>query len=134
MKIHVGPSPLPRKSVPPTEFLKVISEMVKEHHDLEKVRETENTKRLEIERRTEVNLKRLESFEKLTLDTIRRNYDSKDRLISIIETHLEKTNDPAVIASYINTLIKILNTESIKEEIESIGKGLQNREVKIQGR
>jgi len=106
----------------------LITTIIEEHHALKRLKEIEKTKRIKIEKTTEVILKKLEALEKLGLKTIEKDRRSREAIIKLVGKKLEESDNPQVVELCLNILIETLKSSSCKEEIEAIARLIHNNE------
>ena len=113
-------------------IFEVIREIIEEHYDLKKLKEVEKTKRTAIKKTTEIILKKLDIIEKLGLKAIENDRNLKEAVVKIVGKKLENSDDPEVVALCVNILVETLKGNSLKEELETIAKLVNNnKEIEI---
>jgi 2-hydroxy-3-keto-5-methylthiopentenyl-1-phosphate phosphatase len=116
----------------PLTVIELIETMIREHYALKKLKETEKTKRIKIEKTTEVILRKLDTLEKLGLKAIEKDFRLREAIIKLVGKKLEESDNPQVVASCLNILIETLRNSSCKEEIEAVARLIHsNKETEI---
>lgn len=109
----------PKNGILP-EYLEVFSRMITEYHELEKIKEAEETKRLKIKEETELKLKALDTFEKLASDIIEKEFNEREVVLKTIIEKLENTENIEEINLYLRVIVEILNLDFLKKNLEGI--------------
>jgi DNA primase large subunit len=111
--------PVP-KSPKNVEYVEVFYQMIIEYHELEKIKEAEETKRLKIKEETELKLKALDTFEKLASDIIEKEFNEREVVLKTIIEKLENTENIEEINLYLRVIVEILNLDFLKKNLEGI--------------
>jgi len=133
VKIHVKELPVSGKTGN-LEGLgtEVLGQLIKEYYELEKLKEIEKTKRLEIKEQTKKVLRTLETLEKVSLEIIESNYNLREKILDQLKKILEKTDEPEIVELCLNKLIGLLDTTSLQKELEAVYIKIQsNEEIEI---
>ena len=86
----------------PLTVIELIETMIREHYALKKLKETEKTKRIKIEKTTEVILRKLDTLEKLGLKAIEKDFRLREAIIKLVGKKLEESDNPQVVELYLN--------------------------------